>query len=174
MEEWKDIEGYENKYQVSNQGRVKSLNYLHTKKEEILSQRINKKGYSVVYLYKDKKTKTFSVHRLVAKAFIPNPNNFTCINHKDENKTNNCVENLEWCNTSYNNNYGEHNNNVAKALSIQVCQYDKNTNNLIAEFNSLMDIQREFGYYTSNISRCCKGKIKSAFGYIWKYKKDVV
>ena len=113
MEEWRDIKGYEGAYQVSSYGRIRSLdriverktgNYKH--KGRILKQNDDTHGYLKVNLTKHDKKKTFKVHRLVAQAFIPNPNNYTVINHKDENKTNNKVENLEWCTSKYNNNYG--------------------------------------------------------------------
>lgn len=110
MEEvWKDIEGYEGYYQVSNLGRVKGIKIINQyKKERLLSQYLNNKGrgYYKVWLYKDKKRKMHYVHRLVAKAFLPNPNNYPDINHKDENSRNNQVDNLEWCNESYNLSYG--------------------------------------------------------------------
>lgn len=107
MEEiWKDIEGYEGLYQVSNLGKVKSLNYNKTAKSELLKLRKNTNGYTRVVLYKNRKAKDYQVHRLVAEAFIPNPNNYPIINHKDENKTNNRVDNLEWCTYLYNNTYG--------------------------------------------------------------------
>ena len=108
MEEiWKDIEGYEGLYQVSNQGNIKSLNYNHTGKEKILSTK-DHHGYRRVTLYKDKKLKTFFVHVLVAKAFIENINTliYTEVNHIDENRSNNIYTNLEWCCPKYNCNYG--------------------------------------------------------------------
>ena len=104
-EEWRDIVSYEN-YQVSSLGRVKSLNYNHTKQEKILKQAKMKDGYLLVNLWKDGKSKTCTVHRLVAIAFIPNPNGYRCVNHKDENPSNNIVSNLEWCTHQYNNTYG--------------------------------------------------------------------
>ena len=107
MEEWKDIKGYEGRYQVSNLGRVKSLNYNRTNREKILSlNKHNKNGYYSVQLSKSNVCKRFLVHRLVAESFIDNPNNYKEVNHKDENKSNNCVSNLEWCDRKYNVNYG--------------------------------------------------------------------
>lgn len=103
---WLPIEGYGGLYQVSNYGRVKSLDYNRTKQEKILRQGKNKYGYLMVVLYKEGKGKTIKIHRLVAQAFIPNPNNYPCVNHKDECKTNNCVDNLEWCTQKYNIKYG--------------------------------------------------------------------
>lgn len=108
MEKWKDINGYEGYYQVSSYGRVRSLDRLVSNrfiKGSILKQ--NERGkYLCVCLSKDKMKKSYSVHILVANAFIDNPNNLPCINHKDEIKTNNRVENLEWCTHKYNINYG--------------------------------------------------------------------
>ena len=104
MEEWKDIIGYEGKYQVSNTGKIRSLNYLNTRKTKELKPRKFSTGYLSICLGKEKKN--FYIHRLVAIHFIPNPNNLLEVNHKDENKTNNNVENLEWCNHKYNCNYG--------------------------------------------------------------------
>lgn len=112
---WKDIPGYQALYQVSNTGRVRSLNYNRTGKIKILKQRKDKLGYRSVFLCKDGKLKKYSVHRLVALAFIPNPNNYPIINHKDENKINNTVWNLEWCTQEYNNNYGNRNKKISKA-----------------------------------------------------------
>ena len=117
MEIWKDIEGFEGSYQVSNFGNVKSLpklvyvsnpkftGYRQTK-ERLLKSGKTKMGYKLVILRKDNKSKSVYVHRLVAKAFIPNPNNLPEVNHKDENPLNNDVNNLEWCTHSYNGNYG--------------------------------------------------------------------
>lgn len=102
---WLDISGYENLYQVSNHGRIKSLNYRRTGKEQILKQATNKDGYKFVSLRKNGKGKTFTVHRLVAKAFIPIIENKVEINHIDCNKTNNCVSNLEWCTHKENTDY---------------------------------------------------------------------
>lgn len=104
MEElWKDIEGYPG-YQVSNLGRVRSNNYGRI--NYVLKLRVDKDGYYRVMIKKDKKDKLFGVHRLVALTFISNPNNYPCVNHKDENKQNNCVDNLEWCTVQYNDTYG--------------------------------------------------------------------
>lgn len=96
---WKNIEGYN--YQVSSKGRIRNKNTKAIKKTFI-----NERGYVIVSLYKDKRLKTFRVHRLVAKAFIQNPNNLPEVNHKNELKTDNRVENLEWCTREYNLAYG--------------------------------------------------------------------
>lgn len=102
MEVWKDVVSYEGLYKVSNIGRVKSLKGT----EKILKTHQVRDGYLTVMLYKDKIPKRMSVHRLVAIAFIPNKNNYPFVNHKDENKKNNHVENLEWCTNEYNMSYG--------------------------------------------------------------------
>ena len=164
---WKDIEGYEGYYQVSNLGRVKSL-YGNGK---ILSQSIEKNYYKV-RLCKNGVTKCFSVHRLVAFAFIENTNkeNFTMVNHKDENKLNNYVENLEWCDCKYNLNYGTSKEKISKSLSKKVYQYDLNKN-FIKEWKSAREIKKELNYDNSHIAKCCNNKIDKAYGFIWSYIK---
>ena len=107
MEEWRYIKGYEGKYQISNYGRVKSLkNSKGNYREKIMNPNDDTHGYLKVNLSKNNKKKTYKIHRLVAIHFIDNPNNYECVNHKDENKQNNRVENLEWCTKKYNTNYG--------------------------------------------------------------------
>lgn len=113
MELWKDIQGYEGYYQVSNEGRVKSLERdvewrgtIRHQSERILKESTHNRGYKRVVLYNGSPNIEF-VHRLVAEAFIPNPNNYPIINHKDENPSNNRVENLEWCTPQYNNTYND-------------------------------------------------------------------
>ena len=113
---WKPIEGYEGLYEVSNLGRVKSLKRLHTK-ERILSQFLNHRGYARVNLWKENKSRKYSVHRLVAEAFIPNPDSKPQVNHIDENKTNNSVENLEWCTQLENHNHGTVNERISASLT---------------------------------------------------------
>jgi hypothetical protein len=113
---WKDISGYEGLYQVSNTGKVRSLNYRHTGKTKVMKPSTNKLGYKCVNLCKDGKRKIYFIHRLVALAFIPNPNNYPIINHKDENPSNNAVWNLEWCTYEYNNNYGNRNKKLSEAI----------------------------------------------------------
>lgn len=115
LEIWKDIKDYEGLYQVSNMGRVKSLNYHNTKEERILKQNIVR-GYYQVCFSVNKKRKYYRVNRLVAQAFLPNPNNYPCVNHKDENPKNNIVSNLEWCDVKYNINYGTRNKRIGKTI----------------------------------------------------------
>ena len=116
---WKDIKDYPN-YQVSNLGRI--LNIISNK---ILKAHKNHQGYLQVRLYKNGKNKNCYIHRLVAEAFIPNPNHYKEINHKDENPSNSIVDNLEWCDRKYNINYGSHNERMASKKSKKVIQMDK-------------------------------------------------
>ena len=118
MEEiWKDIEGYEGKYQVSDKRRVKSLGNNKKRVEKILKPRISNKGYYSVVLYKNGNRCIHSIHRLVAQTFIKNPENYPIVNHKDENPINNCAENLEWCTQKYNCNYGTRNEKISLSNS---------------------------------------------------------
>ena len=168
MEQWKAIAGYEGLYQVSNLGRVKSLNYNHTGTERIIISRKNRGGYLYV------KRKTITVHRLVATAFISNPHNLETINHKDEDKTNNTVSNLEWMSIKDNINYGTHNKRASetqindKNKSKAVQMFDRQ-GNLLATFPSTHEAERVTGIDHSHISKCCNGKHKSTGGYIWRY-----
>ena len=180
MEEiWRDIKDYEGLYQVSNLGRVRSLNYRHIGKVNIRKTSKTRSGYLIVCLYKDGKRKYFSVHRLVAETFIQNLLNLPEVNHKDEDKTNNFVGtpendykdgNLEWCDRSYNKNYGNRNEKVAKKLSKNVLQFTK-TGNFIREWSSLHEIKKELGFNCANISHCCLGNTNSSYGFVWKYKE---
>ena len=170
MEEWRDIKGYEGKYMVSNLGRVKSVNYRRTGKEKILKAYPNKDdyGYLKVGLYKDGKVRYPLVHVLVATAFLENPDNLPEVNHKDENSKNNCVENLEYCSRLYNVNYGTRNKKVAEKISKPVFSVDKESG-LIMWWQSASEAERCTGIPQSNITQCCKGKVKSAGGHIWFY-----
>ena len=163
-EEFRDIPGYEGMYEVSNLGRVR-------RNGKILKPRKNRYGYFQLVLSKDGITRTFTIHRLVAYAFINNPNNYPQINHKDEDKTNNTVNNLEWCDSRYNNNYGTINERIAEKHCKPVLQYDLQ-GNFIREWSSMKKVEEELGIKYQNISKCCSGKIgyKSAGGYLWQYK----
>ena len=121
---WKDIKGYEGLYQVSNLGRVKSF---QNHRVFIRKQSHNKKGYLVLVLSKNNKNIQCRVHRLVAEAFLPNPNNYPCINHKDESRTNNTVDNLEWCTVQYNNYYGTRIDKIRKVIAKPVLLTDLDT-----------------------------------------------
>lgn len=170
----RDVVGYEGLYKVSNLGNVMSFK---GKKPRLLKQFRNNYGYLMVDLVNNKSRKYFLVHRIVAKAFIPNPNNLPQVNHKDENKTNNRVSNLEWSDSKYNCNYATRKERIAKALinrkdqSKPVLQFDKNRN-FIKEYPSLRDAERKTGIHYQSIYSVCKGRYKTAGGYIWRYKEN--
>ena len=171
-EEWRDIAGFNGIYQVSNFGRVRSLNYNRTGKTKLMAINKDRGEYCRVLLYTKEKNYNKTVHRLVAQAFIPNPNNLPCVNHKNEIKTDNRVENLEWCTKQYNNTYNDLQKRVHKKMINGVCskptyQYDKN-GILIKIWDSQIDIERQLGFDQGYISNCCRGKYKTAYGYIWK------
>ena len=194
FEIWKDIKGYEGYYQVSNYGRVKSLDryveyntgYMYFKKGKIINLPKYSNGYYFVCLSKDNVQKQIMVHRLVAQAFIPNPHNYPCVNHKDENKQNNFVwvnedgtvdlekSNLEWCTHQYNDNYGSRPKRLSEKLinnnklSKRIQQYTLE-GLFIKEYPSGMDIKRKLGFDSTCISRVCNGYREQAYGYIWKY-----
>lgn len=161
---WRDIEGYEGLYQVSSLGRVKSFNYRHTCKESILKAGVTSNGYLFVCLYKDGKSKTHRIHRLVATAFIPNPDNLPEVNHKDEDKTNNACYNLEFCSRQYNMNYGTCKIRGAEKQSKQVLCIE--TGKI---YPSTRQVEREFGFHSGNISHACRGNQKTAYGFHWRY-----
>lgn len=165
IEVWKDIKGYEGQYQVSNLGNVRSLNYNHTGQIRLLKQVPTKTGYLRVNLGSNKINR--SVHRLVAEAFLPNPNNLPCINHKDCNPQNNIVDNIEWCTVTYNYFFADRVKKVAKANSKSVKQMDLN-GNIIKIWPSLAEAGRN-GFSVGNIWSCCIGKRKTTGGYQWSY-----
>lgn len=172
MEEWREIPGYEN-YMVSNLGRVKSLNYNGTGKEQIMKQHKAAGGYLRIKLFKNKIPKSILVHRLVAMTFIPNPDNLPQINHKDENPENNCVENLEWCTSKYNINYGTRiekyiKTNTNGKKSKQIIQYSLD-GEFIKVWPSSHEVERQLGFRHGNVLNCCTGYQKTAYGFIWKY-----
>lgn len=182
MEEiWKDIKGYENLYQISTYGNVRSLPHIRStgtgkclQKGKILKPAIQKIGYKFVVLSKNGKTKGFRVHRLVAEAFIPNPDNLPQVNHKDENKLNNNINNLEWCSAIYNNNYGtkkeRYRKSLIKKIGRRINQYDLD-GNYIRTWECLMDAERYLNKKRASmpITLCCRKKSKTAYGYRWEY-----
>lgn len=186
VEEWKDIVGYEGMYMVSNLGRVKSLDrkveYLDGRKyfykSKILTTSIKGNGYYTVSLQKNNKPKNYYVHRLVASAFLDNNKSLPQVNHKDEDKGNNSVENLEWCTPKYNNNYKGKAKRVAtkidysivsKKNSKKVYQYS-NDFKLIKIWDSVIST-KEYGYNPSCVSSCCRGEKKTHLSFIWSYEQ---
>lgn len=157
---WKPVAGYEELYAVSDLGRVKSLKY---GKEKILKPNKNGGGYLFVWLYRNGKRKMFLVHRLVASAFLPNPMGLPEVNHKDENKTNNIVSNIEWVSRWDNINYGTRNvrsaaaqrNDPAKSKSVEASKFP-DFSEICLRFPSTMEAERN-GYKFQNVSACCRG-----------------
>ena len=163
MEEtWKTVAGFHGKYFASSIGRVKNKNGL------IIRQRIQKKrgGYAVVDLWDNSKRYCKRVHRLVAEAFLCNPNHYKEVNHKDENSSNNCVENLEWCSSKYNCNYGSRIRRIGKKLSKPVAQIKDGK--VVAVWESIRAAHKA-GYTRDSIFKCCNGKYKQHKGFQWKY-----
>lgn len=186
-EVWKPIENYEGLYEVSNIGNVRSLprvvrgNYGSTqpKRGRMLKHSIDKDGYHQVVLSKDAKTKHYRVHRLVAMAFIPNPNNHPQINHINEKVDDNRVENLEWVTCTQNINHGSRTKRMSKTrkgsgvLGKPVLQIDTNTGEILGEYKSCEDAARQLKGESANgsmINHCCRKKAKTAYGYKWQYK----
>ena len=165
-EVWKDIEGYEGLYQVSNLGRVKRV-----KTDRILKGCKDKGGYLVIGLYKNNVMSTKTIHRLVAQAFIPNPENKPEVNHIDEDKANNKVNNLEWMTRKENNNHGTRNERISKTLSISISATNIKTGESI-DFNSGKECARKLGLNPSHITAVLKGKRNHTGGYTFKYKEN--
>ena len=153
---FKDINGYDGLYQVSNLGKIKSLNYNRTGKEKLLKQNINSNNYFKITLSKNNVRKNYCTHVLVAKTFIENPNRLPCINHIDGNKQN----------TDH-----AYKHNLMKHFKVKVIQYDKNMN-VIKIWNSITEASMNVNTSKMNIIKCCKGINKTAKGYIWKYLKE--
>lgn len=186
-EVWKPIKEFEGLYDISNLGRVRSVDRdisverygkIHTchYNQRILKQYKNTGGYYIVELHKQDGGYQPRVHRLVAEAFIPNPNNYPCINHKDECKTNNKVDNLEWCTYKYNNNYGTRPQRLGKSNTDNplLCKTIVLTNSKTGEstfYNSVKDAAKFLGGDSMKgaISSCCRGKRKQVRGYYCKY-----
>lgn len=176
-EVWKDVVGYDGRYQVSNKGNVRSV----ARKDSIgrkcggrvLRPGYDKDGYRQVSLCKDGKPKTKKIHRLVTEIFIPNPNGFSEVNHKDEIKTNNYVENLEWCTRKYNVNYGTAIERVTQTQSKKVRAINVKTGEVLT-FTSINEAGRK-GYSGGHISASCRGVYNTGGGnlyrgYKWSYE----
>ena len=175
---WKDIKGYEGLYQISNTGKVKSLERLVPTKIKGTFQKIKEKirkttlttaGYEYVVLSKNGKNKTLLVHRLVAETFLDNPENKKCVNHKDENKSNNNVYNLEWCDYEYNNTYKNiHLRRNTDNITRKVIQYDLDMNE-IKRWNTIIEAAKTYNAASGNIIKCCKGERTHCCGFKWRY-----
>lgn len=167
MEEiWKEIEGYEGIYFISNHGNVKSMPRKGAK-GGIIKATPDKDGYWCIGLNKHGHRKTFKVHRLVAIAFIPNDNNLPEVNHKDEDKTNNHVDNLEWCEHVYNSRYGSRPQRISSALSTPVYSIDENGN--VEHFASMNIAYKMTGVHVSNIASAVNGIYSQAGNRKWYY-----
>lgn len=157
VEEWRPIKGYEGLYEVSSLGRVKSLNYRGSGACKIFTGSPDKDGYLRTVLRNPVK-KYVRIHRLVAEAFIPNPTRLPLVNHLDEDKQNNCVDNLEWCTPQYNNDYSLSRKVIAKDFSGKIVHI----------FKSTAEAGRS-GFNQRHVSQCCLGKEPHHKGLIWNY-----
>ena len=176
---WKDIKGYEGLYQINSKGQIKHLPYQRKNiltngtslmKERIIRPFTENHGYQLARLYKNSKATPYLVHRLVAEAFIPNPDNLPEVNHKDENKLNNNADNLEWCSHKYNINYGS---SIKKRVQTQTNRKDLSKPVICVEtetiYPSIKEATRQTGINNVMIGQCCLGKQKTAGSYHWKY-----
>lgn len=177
MEIWKDVKGYEGLYQISNMGRLRSLDrvittkagWTQTKRGQIINiSCVQNSGYYATCLHKNGKSKTKLLHRLVAEAFCDKPDGCDYVNHKDENKLNNNYDNLEWCTAKYNNNYGTCSERGAETQRRGFYQMDM-AGNVIRKWRGFKKIQRELGFQRKLIYLCCIGKRESYMGYKWAY-----
>lgn len=158
----KDIKGYEGLYAITSCGKVWSY-----RSKKFLKSCKQSTEYLAVTLCKDGTRKSYTIHRLVAEAYLPNPNNLPQVNHKDENKTHNYINNLEWCDNTYNVNYGTHNKRVGRARSKTVICVETNI-----VYYSPTEVEQTLGIDASSIHKCCKGKRHTAGGYHWRYDNE--
>ena len=165
---WRNVVGYEGIYEVSNFGRVKSLPRKFQPRERILTP-CNRGEYLAVTLCMNGSEKLTSIHRLVAMAFIPNPNNYPQVNHKDEDKTNNHVNNLEWCTSKYNNTYGSRIKKSVKKQSKPVIQLY--CGQMIKKYPSINSVKLD-GYTPQAVSECCRGIRNYHKGFEWRFAND--
>lgn len=180
FEIWKDINGFEGIYQISDKGNIRSLDRkiicsngsVRFQRGSEIKPYINKQGYRTVVLHNNGKHKMCRMCRLVAEAFIQNPQNLPQVNHKDENKGNDEKGNLEWCTCLYNltyNNLHHRRNNKNNKKSKPVAQIKNGK--IIKVFHSVREVERVLGFQNGNISQCCNGKTKTSYGYEWSYLK---
>lgn len=174
-EKWLAVSGYEGFYKVSNLGRVKSL---HSMKKKVLKTYISNNGYERVVLSKYGVVRKYSVHRLVAEAFVPNVDSKQQVNHIDGNKHNNRADNLEWVTQVENQRHAVRTglqpviyNSPSRAKAVDMLNLD---GVLVKTFPSAAEAERQTGVNNAHISSCCKGKRKSTGGFIWRYHKEVI
>lgn len=179
---FKDIPEYEGYYFADSNGNIyskdriinvynprvnKSFSYI--KKGLKLTPRMKKTGYYVVTLCKEGIRNEELLHRIIARTFIPNLDNLPQVNHKDENKLNNCVDNLEWCTGEYNYYYGSNLERIKNNQKVRSISQYRNDNSYINTFKSINEAERITGVKHYNIISVCKGKRNTAGGYIWRY-----
>ena len=171
-ETWKDIQGYGGYYQISDAGNVRSLTRIdcsnHVRKAGTPKMILNQYGYNKVCLSKDGIEKRFFVHRLVALHFVDNPNGLECVNHLNEDKTDNRAVNLEWCTREYNNNFGTRNERIARIQSKKTAMIDVTTGHVLRVFESAHEAALAIGGDESSICKVRNGKRKTAYGFMWK------
>lgn len=166
--EWRSIEGFEGIYEISSDGRVRSLNYNHTGNVgELALCPTPNDYYKAILSYKGDISRPL-IHRLVATAFIPNPKNLPQVNHIDENKTNNEVSNLVWCTAKDNANHGTRIERIVKARSKAVEAFDQTTGEVMYRFPSTAEAGRN-GFCFSGVAKCCRGLQRSHKGLSWRY-----
>ena len=156
------MKGYEGRYEVSNKGRIKSL-----RKNKIIKPFIQKNGYMTLVFTVNNQPKTKYVHRLVAETFLKNTENKKQVNHKDGDKRNNYVENLEWCTDEENKKHAYKNGlrKIDVRIEVEMFSFD---GKIVSKFNSISEASKKTGINIGNISRCCNGHCKTAGGYVWK------
>ncbi|ARM65540.1 HNH endonuclease [Lactococcus phage R31] len=163
VETFVKIEGFEN-YEVSNQGKVRNI-----KSGRVLKTSLNNNGYLRLFLCENNKRKHLYLHRIIATAFIDNPDEKPCVNHIDENKLNNDLSNLEWCTVRENLIHGTRIKRAAEKCFKKIIQLDLN-DNVLNEFESMTQAEKKTGVLLKYISSCCNGKRKSAGGFKWMKK----
>lgn len=172
-EEWRNVVGFEGMYKISNKGRVMSI---RGKTPLVLNPQVNRAGYRRVAIHVRPFAGHYMVHRWVAEAFIPNPNNLPFVNHKDENPANNSVENLEWCTSVYNNTYGtalekSHRKRIDNNRTIFVCQYNLE-GTLLKCYESIYEASKATGIPYQTLESCVNGRHLSSRGYIFIKAQD--